>query len=56
MATFWADFLLNTLFLSLSSESFVSHGEVTEQLCSVLSLVNVTGFSTLNPWLGQIIF
>ena len=41
MATFWADFFLSTLFLPLSSESFVSHGEVTEQLCFVLGLVKL---------------
>ena len=56
MATFWVDFLLNKLFLPLSSEHFVSHGEVTEQLCSVLSLVKVTSFSSFNAWFGEIIF
>ena len=38
MATFWADILLNRLFLPLGSESFVSHGEATEQLCSGFKL------------------
>ena len=45
MAKFWADFLLNTLFLPLSSESFVSYGEVTEQLFSVLGVIKVLFFS-----------
>ena len=44
-----ADFLLNALFLPLRSESFISRGEVTEQLCSVLSLVKVTGIGSFNP-------